>query len=159
MHDSASRDPSVIGDPLADYLDRGMDDRTTGERIRALRKARGWNQQRLAELAGTRVMTISRWERDEVDRYDPAIMAGLATALEVDESWLRYGDGGDVALTASGWREWVQGSEAEGLAAEEKDALLGMGQAATAAGYRLTPGVYSAWRVALRMYGHPPTTR
>lgn len=134
--------------------------KTPGERIRALRKARGWNQQTLATKAGAQTMTISKWERDVPDRLDPRVLAGLAEALEVDESYIVYGDdGGDTELVASGWKEWIQSDEAEALTDRERSALLNMGRAATAEGYRLTPGAYSAWRVALQMFGNPPTRR
>ena len=132
-----------------------------GKRIRGLRKARGWNQQTLAHEADTRLMTVSEWERDLVTRHDPKVLSGIARALGVDEAWLVYGDdvGNDTALVPAGWREWVASNEGMALSDAERDALHGMGQAATAAGYRVTPAAYSAWRVALQMFGNPPTTR
>ena len=130
-----------------------------GQRIRALRKARGWTQQTLAEKAGTRIMTVSSWERDQVERHDPKVLAGLAAALETKESWLAYGDkpGADTALTAPGWAEWCAGSESASATGAERSILVQLGQAAAAEGVGLTPAAYSAALVILRMYGRPAT--
>lgn len=41
-----------------------------GERLKALRKARGWNQEDAAHHVGVAVKTWSNWERGRTDPYD-----------------------------------------------------------------------------------------
>lgn len=56
---------------------------TTGERIKRLRKARGWSQAQLAEAAGLEQQAISHAERD---RHEPRISTIEAIADALDET-------------------------------------------------------------------------
>jgi transcriptional regulator with XRE-family HTH domain len=53
-----------------------------GIRLRALREARGWTAQRLAEASGCHLMTISKLERGVQEPAWPLVLA-LAKALGV----------------------------------------------------------------------------
>lgn len=52
-----------------------------GSKIRALRRSRGWGQQRLAVEAGLNTMTVSRAERGRTVAMNSA--TGIARALDV----------------------------------------------------------------------------
>jgi transcriptional regulator with XRE-family HTH domain len=56
--------------------------RTVGEKIRALREARGWLQRELAHNACVPVRTIGRIERGEVD-VRLSTLGKIARALDV----------------------------------------------------------------------------
>lgn len=137
-----------------------VDPKEVGERIRALRKVRGLTQQDLAHAVSARVMTISDWENGRVRTHDQQILNEVAVVLDADPAFLRYGDGAhDVALDVPSWRDWCASDEGSEATEPERAILNAAGIAAAGEGYALTPGVYSAWLVALRMFGRPPTKR
>ena len=64
---------------------------TIGDRIKAVRKERGYNQTQLAKKAGSAQSTISMLERGE--RTERPDIIGIAHALGVDAYWLKTGKG------------------------------------------------------------------
>jgi len=66
-----------------------------GERLKALRKARGWTQENLAEVSGLTRSHISRLERGDIELPSRARLLRLADAL---------GATADDLLTAAGYR-------------------------------------------------------
>ena len=44
----------------------------TGNELRTIREEFGWTQDRMADAIGVTANTIARWERDEIDIYEPA---------------------------------------------------------------------------------------
>lgn len=73
---------------------------TMGQRIRALREAKGWNQERLATLTGVTVSAVSQWERDETKNVKLEAFLTLAEALGTDPHYLVFGaDRGAEALS------------------------------------------------------------
>ncbi|MGI8587196.1 MAG: helix-turn-helix domain-containing protein [Chloroflexia bacterium] len=66
-----------------------------GERLKALRKARGWTQENLAEVSGLTRSHISRLERGDIELPSRARLLRLADAL---------GTTADDLLTAAGYR-------------------------------------------------------
>jgi len=64
---------------------------TLGERVRDRRKAAGLNQAELAALVGVSQAAVSDWEKGKAT---PSIggAGALAKALDVELSWLVYGD-------------------------------------------------------------------
>ena len=44
----------------------------TGNELRTIREEFGWTQDRMAVEIGVTANTIARWERDEIDIYEPA---------------------------------------------------------------------------------------
>jgi transcriptional regulator with XRE-family HTH domain len=61
----------------------GWPDTGFAARLRALREARGWSQQTLAEKAGCRLETVSRLELGKQEPAWPLVLA-LGKALGVD---------------------------------------------------------------------------
>lgn len=51
----------------------------TGNELRTIRDEFGWTQNRMADEIGVTTNTVARWERDEIDIYEPA--ARLITLL------------------------------------------------------------------------------
>src|SRR5262245_42888928 len=51
----------------------------TGDELRTIREEFGWTQDRMADEVGVTANTIARWERDEIEIYEPA--ARLITIL------------------------------------------------------------------------------
>lgn len=43
-----------------------------GEELRSVRDTFGWTQERMADEIGVTANTIARWERDEIEIYEPA---------------------------------------------------------------------------------------
>lgn len=66
-----------------------------GERLKALRKSRGWTQENLAEVSGLTRSHISRLERGDIELPSRARLLRLADAL---------GTTADDLLTAAGYR-------------------------------------------------------
>jgi transcriptional regulator with XRE-family HTH domain len=64
---------------------------TMGQRIRALRQAKGWNQERLADLIGVTVSAVSQWERDETKNVKLEAFLTLAEVLGTDPHYLVFG--------------------------------------------------------------------
>lgn len=86
---------------IADALDIEIGDlvsgewvpRTMGERIKMLRRDRGWTQEQLAErLGGTLGGQISGWEKDRWEPSDVNLLK-LSTVFGVSEDYLRDGAG------------------------------------------------------------------
>lgn len=61
-----------------------------GMRIRTLRRARGWTQERLAEICGVTRSAIAQWESGRAGQQAHNL-AALADALSVSIDTLRYG--------------------------------------------------------------------
>jgi transcriptional regulator with XRE-family HTH domain len=73
---------------LIDPNERPAPIETPGMRIRLLRTARGWSQERLAEEAGVDRQTVGLAERDVVEMYAwtlDAITAALGATM--DDVW------------------------------------------------------------------------
>ncbi|UVT21143.1 MAG: helix-turn-helix domain-containing protein [Nitrospira sp.] len=51
----------------------------TGSELRTIREEFGWTQDRMADEIGVTANTVARWERNEIDIYEPA--ARLITIL------------------------------------------------------------------------------
>ena len=64
---------------------------TVGERLRDIRKRRVLSQEDLAARAGVPVVTISRLENNHTEPR-PQTIRRLAAALDVEPSWLLFGD-------------------------------------------------------------------
>ena len=64
-----------------------MDNFLFGQYLINLRESKSMSQRKLAEIAGVTNSTISRLEADSV-KPDPATLAKLATALDVDKALL-----------------------------------------------------------------------
>lgn len=64
---------------------------TMGQRIRALREAKGWNQEKLADVTGVTVSAVSQWERDETKNVKLEPFLRLAEALGTDPHYLVFG--------------------------------------------------------------------
>lgn len=60
----------------------GVDDRTSGLVIRALRRRRGWSQRALAHRAGVSQSTVSRAERGWLEELTLRVIRALFAALE-----------------------------------------------------------------------------
>ncbi len=59
-----------------------------GERIKNLRKKRGYTLNELAKIVGTSISTISRIETNETNRIDTDLLFNIANALGVDVTLL-----------------------------------------------------------------------
>lgn len=67
---------------------------TTGQRIKKLRKARGYSREQLAEILGCHYTAIAKWEADSrIPRGDNLV--ALAVALDVPVVELLTGKGED----------------------------------------------------------------
>jgi transcriptional regulator with XRE-family HTH domain len=64
---------------------------TLGDRLRHARLRRGWSQRILAEWASTSSSVIQKIENGKSLR--PRNIVTIAEALEVEPSWLMFGDG------------------------------------------------------------------
>ena len=62
-----------------------------GDRIRALRKKKGWNQDQLAERSGLSRITIAKCETDSKKRPAATTVTALADALGVTVDYLMQG--------------------------------------------------------------------
>lgn len=62
-----------------------------GERVKSLRLESGLSQAKLAKAAGTRVMTISSWERGNARRPSIDLVQKVAKILRCDAGWLLTG--------------------------------------------------------------------
>ena len=71
--------------------------RTLGERLRYLRRQRGWTQERLATQAGTNQAVIQKIENGKSLR--PRKIDQIAAVLGVDPAWLVFGDDRDTRLS------------------------------------------------------------
>lgn len=63
---------------------------TTGERIRRLRRQKGWTQLELGRQAGVRPDTLSRWETD-ASWPQMAKLFDVARCLGVSMDYLQWG--------------------------------------------------------------------
>ncbi len=67
-----------------------------GERVRRLRQRKVMTQTDLAKKAGVSIVTVARLENDEGEiNPRPATVRKLAVALEVEPTWLLFGEGAD----------------------------------------------------------------
>ena len=67
---------------------------TTGQRIKKLRKERGYSQEQLAEILDCHTTAVNKWESDlRIPRGDNLV--ALAVALDVPVVELLTGKGGD----------------------------------------------------------------
>ena len=66
--------------------------RTFGERVRDLRKARGWSQPYLGRFVGISKSAISQIENGETTYPRPETLFELAKAFGVDPKWLMDGE-------------------------------------------------------------------
>ena len=66
---------------------------TVGTRITALRRARGWTQERLAAATGVSRSAVAQWETDRAGQ-ERGNLARIARALGVTLDMLLHGDGG-----------------------------------------------------------------
>lgn len=80
-----------IKDALAGVAYAGAAMETMGQRIRALREAKGWNQEKLADVTGVTVSAVSQWERDETKNVKLEPFLRLAEALGTDPHYLVFG--------------------------------------------------------------------
>lgn len=67
-----------------------------GQRIKALREARGWSQEDLATRAGVSRGAISQWETSPTQRILAPHLAATAKALQVTADELLTGNPGHV---------------------------------------------------------------
>jgi transcriptional regulator with XRE-family HTH domain len=76
---------------LARTYDHGMNEppETLGQRLRVLRKARGWSQQDVADRTGVRVLAVGKWERDQQNPSDPNLVT-LAKLYGIDPAEIGY---------------------------------------------------------------------
>jgi transcriptional regulator with XRE-family HTH domain len=70
---------------------------TFGQRLRQMRQLAVLTQTELADKAGLSIITVHRLEKDadKAIAPRPATVRALAKALEVDPTWLLYGDEGE----------------------------------------------------------------
>jgi transcriptional regulator with XRE-family HTH domain len=78
---------------------------TIGERVRALRKKRGYSQVELAALAGITQGSLSLIERNETAVPAGGTLAGLCRALQTTPDFLIAGGGGDPESIESAMQE------------------------------------------------------
>lgn len=84
-----------------------------GERLRYIRKQKGWSQEKLAHESGVNQGTISKIERE--GQYKSVYAFQLAEALGVNSVWLLTGDEAIQIDNVSSGQE---------ISDEEKDILL-----------------------------------
>ncbi|MEM9067147.1 MAG: helix-turn-helix transcriptional regulator [Myxococcota bacterium] len=72
-----------------------------GQRLRDLRRVRGFTQAQLAECIGVRVMTVSQWETGASLPAAPRL-GDLAKALGVPSDFLLFGHASNVRRTKDG---------------------------------------------------------
>ena len=77
-------------DPDGDARRAGDRETEIGARIRTLRRARGWTQERLADVCGVTRSAIAQWESGRAGQQAHNL-AALADALSVSIETLRYG--------------------------------------------------------------------
>lgn len=65
---------------------------TIGERIKEIRKSAGLTQQKFADKIGTKQNTVAQYEIGRNAPIDPVI-AAICREFDVNETWLRTGDG------------------------------------------------------------------
>jgi len=61
-----------------------------GARLRETRKAQGFSQDKLGELAGTSPVVIQKLESSEI--LSPRMVVALAIVLKVSPAWLQWGN-------------------------------------------------------------------
>lgn len=76
---------------------RLMKPMTFGQRIRELREARGWSQEKLAKRSHVTRGSISQWETGVTKDVDAAKLVACAKALGVTLEYLLSGEHSDVA--------------------------------------------------------------
>ncbi len=84
---------------------------TTGEKIQALRKARGWSQEELAAQIGVSRQAVSRWESDSTKPEAEKILA-LSDRFGVSTDYLLREDASDSGITGRAkqpvdWLAWA----------------------------------------------------
>lgn len=63
-----------------------------GEKIKRLRKEKGWTQEQLGELVGVKKAAINKYEVGNVKNLKRSTIAGLAKAFGVSPVWLMDDD-------------------------------------------------------------------
>ncbi|MCG7348944.1 LexA family protein [Sphingomonas sp. ACRSK] len=104
-------------------------------RVRALRMARGWTLQELAERAGTTAPQIMKLEKSH-RRLDLDWIERLAKAFEISESELIVGNAGATAsvrvvplvgdIAAGNWREAIEHADGSVAAVGASDEAFGL---------------------------------
>lgn len=102
----------------------------TGDRIRELRKARGLNQDQLAELASLNRVTVAKYEAGRVEPGAQAL-SRIADALEVSTDALlgRTNEIPDVKSTIKTDEAWILAKGVDRLPEEERKKTLAVVQA------------------------------
>jgi len=72
------------------YAIPGMD--KMGERIRFLRRAKGYDQEGLADVCGVTKSAVSQWESGQTVNIKLAVLFKLLRALGTDLPYLLYGE-------------------------------------------------------------------
>ena len=102
---------------------------TFGERLRRLRRERGWSASVLATKAGDK-SAVSRWEND-LRKPEPAELVRLAHLLKVSPHHLETGEKEEPSIEALQWISRVSLSDVARLhnamrAGEKQEVLLAM---------------------------------
>lgn len=82
---------------LADPAPAPRPRQSPADRLRALRKGRGWTQNELADRIGSTQITIARWETEARD-IGAGSLAKLASVFDVPESFIAYGGPGGPSM-------------------------------------------------------------
>lgn len=99
-----------------------------GERVRRLRRRKGWTQEELAERAEIDRRYVGRLETGEVDDPEPDTVKKLAKALEVPASYFSELLGWVPSDEATDWESAVM---RDGRFTDaEKEAIITLGRAA-----------------------------
>ena len=67
---------------------------TPGERVNAVRRAKGMTMEQFGERIGIQKSAISKIEKDRVNLSDQTVRS-ICREFSVNEVWLRTGEGGD----------------------------------------------------------------
>lgn len=87
--------------PPADILGPMSEKAISGEKVRALRKARGWTQMELAQASGVSQSALSRIERGDSDGSYASTLRALARAFGCAEGDLSDGAPLDIQMIPS----------------------------------------------------------
>ncbi len=75
---------------------------SAGERIKAVRKARGWSQRELARRIGVSAMAVSKWENGTVEP-DTSRLCAIAEVTGVKAAWFWDPRPNPVELKSCHW--------------------------------------------------------
>lgn len=96
---------------------RTVNKRELGLRLKAMRAARKWSQERVAQAVDRSVFTVNRWERG-VKMPQPESLANLAVVFGVTTDYLLYsqeakdGNGGDSVAAPQAPRQEISRQDA-----------------------------------------------